>query len=252
MKKTLMILTAVLMVGACAQATLIPVEYYSSSNPTYGVSGFGGGAINTSPDGIMTTPTSSGVFSTPNAADQVVDLAVTLNISGGYNGDLYAYLIAPNGTILMLAEGGITGLTGSGMNITLVNPNPTGRAAQGVDPTFGGILSSPSGSLASANDSGGSLSGTFTGSFTQYGTMLGNNNPATGAYANGTWNLFVWEQNDSSSSPTLNSWTLDLAVVPEPVDMALGIFAAMMLALAGIKRFWQAHPLAQDDGQSKM
>jgi len=36
----------------------------------------------------------------------------------------------------------------------------------------------------------------------------------------------------------LDSWTLNLTVVPEPVTLALGLFVAMLLALAGIKRTW--------------
>ena len=32
----------------------------------------------------------------------VLELTVELNISGGYNGDLYAYLVAPNGTLVVL------------------------------------------------------------------------------------------------------------------------------------------------------
>ena len=100
-------------------------------------------------------------------------------------------------------------------------------------------------SIETASASGDNISGTYNGLFTQTGTMLGTQLDPNGAYANGTWNLYLWEQNDSTSNPQLNGWTLNLAVVPEPVDLALGLFAAMLLALTGVRHFWRSAPKAE-------
>jgi hypothetical protein len=50
------------------------------------------------PAGVVSTITVSGV----NTTWAISDLTVSLNISGGFNGDLYAYLLSPNNTMVVL------------------------------------------------------------------------------------------------------------------------------------------------------
>jgi len=54
----------------------------------------------------------------------------------------------------------------------------------------------------------------------------------------GTWTLFFADLTRGGGQSYLDSWTLNLTVVPEPVTLALGLFVAMLIALAGIKRMW--------------
>ena len=207
MKKTLLILMLGL-TGTWAQATLQPILNYSQT--------FGGGTI---ADGNPVGRDFYGNFQNAANWDQVVSLTVGLNISGGYNGDLYAYLVAPNGTlVLLMSQPGGGAASGAGMNITLTD------------------ASAPNGSIQSVT-SGAVLSGTYNAAGT-LGNIGGPQVNPTGSLANGTWLLYFADLAGGGGNETLNNWTLNLAVVPEPVPLALGLFAIMMLALAGVKRFW--------------
>ena len=237
MKKTLMILTVALS-SVCAQATLQPILNYSQTFNS-------GASVGTIADGNQVGQSFTGQFTAANSWDQVVAAAVTLNISGGYNGDLYAYLVAPNGTLTMLLNQS-GNLTGSGLtSVTLTSLVMDGSQIQ-VNGAPGGaqtFTASTEGNIQSANDSGSALTGTYQpmDSLLYQSISSAQNTGPTGPNANGTWTLFFADMTPDeggNGNHTLTSWTLDLAVVPEPVDMALGLFAAMLLALAGIKRFW--------------
>jgi hypothetical protein len=47
----------------------------------------------------------------------------------------------------------------------------------------------------------------------------------------------------------LNGWTLDITAVPEPVNVALGVFAALLLAWGGLRRAWwvKSSPLGANE-----
>ena len=205
MKKTL-ILSALLLSAVGAEATLTLSQ------------GFTGGAIT---DGNPVGVVFGGTFTAANPLDQVLGATVNLSISGGYNGDLYAYLIAPNGTLVVLMDQpgmGVNGFGayGSGMSITLSDTGGTG------------IQSETSGSI---------LSGTYQ--------AAGSLSALNGSAANGAWTLFFADLSAGGGQSTLTGWTLHLTVVPEPVELALGLFAAMLLALAGLKRVCSPKPAAE-------
>jgi hypothetical protein len=44
--------------------------------------------------------------------------------------------------------------------------------------------------------------------------------------ANGNWTLFFADTVTGGGNPTLTSWSLDITPVPEPVSVALAVFAA--------------------------
>jgi len=172
-----------------------------------------------SPVGTVFTATLSGYTAGLNANPTVSQLSVNLNITGGYNGDLYAYLIAPNGTLVVLMnQPGVAlngfGAYGSGMNITL----------QDGTTTHGSIQNETSGSILS-------------GSYNAEGALSAFNS----SQVNGVWTLYFADLASGTGSPSL-TWSIGLTPVPEPVDLALGLFAAMMLALAGLK--WICRPAA--------
>jgi hypothetical protein len=179
----------------------------------------------------------SGAFNNAGGSDQVVDLTVQLNVSGGFNSDLYAYLVAPNGTlVVLLNQPGVAvdglGASGSSMNITLRGSGYD----SGLTP---GLGTGTSQGNIQAVTSGGGLTGVYTAAQSFAGIGGPQFNP-TGSAANGNWTLFFADLSSGGGNETLNSWTLNLAVVPEPVDLALGLFAAMLLALAGVKHCWVA------------
>lgn len=134
-------------------------------------------------------------------------LTVGLNISGGYDGSLFAYLVAPNGAmVVLLNQPGVTAGTpfgngGSGMNITLADGGMTITA--GSDLTGGTYAA------------GGALSG-FNGSA-----------------VDGTWTLYFADLTSGGGTSTLNSWSLGITAVPEPVNVALGVFGGLF-AIGGL------------------
>ncbi len=175
-----------------------------------------GGSVGTIPDG---NPDGAAFLGTVSEAPgmTVGELTVTLNISGGYNGNLYAYLDAPNGTqVVLMNQPGVSGdnsfgATGAGMNITLQD----GIAANGSiqNETSGAVLS---------------------GSYNAAGTLADFN----GSPVDGTWVLFFADEVTGGGTSTLDSWSLNITAVPEPVNLALAIFGLMAIAIriAGARR----------------
>jgi subtilisin-like proprotein convertase family protein len=146
----------------------------------------------------------------------VANVSVNFTTSGGYNGDLYAYLENPNGTLVTLLNHVGTGL-GSGMqytygfstsgfnNVTLTDAGNSGfiHAAQTPGSISSGVSYKPDG-----------------------GTLSSFN----GANPNGDWTLFFADTSGGSIS-TLNGFTVDVTAVPEPVNVALGIFGGLLATM---------------------
>jgi len=132
------------------------------------------------------------------------DISVMLNISGGYNGDIYAYLSHGSEIAYLLAAN--PAVSGSGFNITFVegtgSPIPTGG------------------------------SGVLTGSYNpaiDFATTFNTTDP------NGAWTLFLADLSPGDTS-TLNSFGVNVTGVPEPVNVALGAFGVLLLAIGGVRR----------------
>jgi type 1 fimbria pilin len=69
---------------------------------------------------------------------------------------------------------------------------------------------------------------TFSGTSGTPGTGFLNSNP------NDIWGLVLYDNSTSGIENSLISWTLDITAVPEPINVALGLFAALF---AGFKLF---------------
>jgi subtilisin-like proprotein convertase family protein len=158
---------------------------------------------------------------------EITGVTVNLQITGGWNGDLYAYLVH-----------------GSGFSVLLNRPgrslaNPDGSGASGMSIT---IADSATLDIHTAIPmSGGSVSGTFQpdGRETDpYNTLNTDARTATladfiGLDPNGTWKLFVADQSAGEES-TLQSWSLTITAVPEP--SAVLVAALGLLPLLRRKR----------------
>jgi subtilisin-like proprotein convertase family protein len=195
-------LLTVLLTAASARATL----YTEIFTP--------GTAI---PDGSPVGTALTGTVSDIPAGATVTGLTVGLNITGGYNGDLYAYLVAPNGAmVVLLNRPGVSvngfGASGAGMNITLQDGTTDRGTIQ--------------------NETGASA---LSGSYNAAGSLAGFN----GSLANGTWTLFFADLGSGGGTSTLNSWTLGITAVPEPVNVALGLFGGT-LAVMALARYFRA------------
>ena len=154
------------------------------------------------------------------------NITVNLNITGGFNGDLYSYLVSPTGTMVVLlnrvgiATGNSYGYGNSGFDITLDSASPnnihTYQTAGGYpgDLNGGGQLTgkwAPDGrtidplSVASAFDAG-PTGNTLTS--------------LDGANPNGDWTLFIADLSGGGQS-TIVSWGLTVMTVPEPQTWTL-------------------------------
>ncbi len=176
----------------------------------------GSGAIpDGNPVGLSSIGTVSGL---PTYPYRVAAVSVMLDVSGvpsygGFNGDLYAYLVGPDSStrvdlIGSAAGDGTFSKAGSGMQITLSD--------------------SASQSYQNAVQTGGAL---FTGTYRPV-VSLGK---FIGLPSNGTWRLYIEDQSKGSVS-TLNSWSLAIstASVPEPDQVAaMGLLGLMGLVAAG-------------------
>jgi len=142
----------------------------------------------------------------------VTDVQVTLNISGGWNGDLYGYLVHDSGFAVLLDRVGRTG-----------NPGETfGYGEAG----FTGVTLVDGLSLTSIQNYGGSYTATTAldgGSYSSAGGTL--NSSFDGLNVNGNWTLFLADMSSGDMSQ-ITGWTLSITAVPEPTTWAMLIFGA--------------------------
>lgn len=198
------------------------------------------GIINySSTSGSIPDGSTAGWWATATASgygSSLVDVSVNLNISGGYSGDFYAYLsyggvLVPLLNRIGVSSGNAFGASGAGMNVTLsdsglVNIHAAGDGVLSGTYKADGRNISPLSSAASFNAEGGAMV------LDAVGTGYGNMNP------NGTWTLFFADVSGGGGQATLNGWSLDITAVPEPVNVALGIFAGgcLLVVLARSRR----------------
>jgi len=169
---------------------------------------------------FSTVPAPSGIYGI------ISDVTVTLNISGGYNGDLYGYLILGN-------------TPGTSPQITLLN-----RVGLTVDNTDGygntgfAITLSDAGTagLHLYQEHGGELTGQLTGTWQPDSGDATFNSVFYGQNPNNTWTLFLEDESPGGQS-TLISWSLDVTAVPEPVNVALAIFGVLFAGFGLGRRF---------------
>lgn len=169
-------------------------------------------------------------------ASQITGVTVTLNISGGYNGDLYAYLSFGNVLVPLLNRVGVGtthggdpfGYSDSGMSVTF---SDVGAGNQGDIHWYGGSVApsglwQPDGRAISPLSSATSFDAAGAVSFAAYQNM----NP------NGVWTLFIADVSGGGGTSHLNSWELDITAVPEPVNCALAVLGAV----AGAGGVWRS------------
>jgi len=163
------------------------------------------------PVGWSTTMTVSG------ADSRITDVNVRLNITGGYNGDLYAYL------------------SYGGALVPLLNRVGTATGDQNQPQYSFGFSTSGFGSIYLDDEAtAGNIHGVATPvSFASYRpdsgatslTAFDNKNP------NGTWTLFFADLSNGEQSQIVD-WSLQIEAVPEPVPVALAIFAGVFVVSA--------------------
>ena len=178
--------------------------------------------IGTIPDGNPVGVSFAGTYDGATAGSTVGSLTVSLSISGGYNGNLYSFLVAPNGTmVVLLNQPGMTGgnpfgYAGSGLNVTL-----TDATTLGGNPVTG---------IQTTAETPGQL---FSGTYNAAGTLGTFNNSS----ANGNWTLFFADMAPGGGQAQLTGWSLDITAVPEPVNVALAFFGGVLVVTGGVRKF---------------
>jgi hypothetical protein len=140
---------------------------------------------------------------------------VSLNISGGFNGDLYGYLtfVSSDSSITTIT---LLNLVGSSMS------DPLGYRDAGMIVTL-----ADSGST-SIHDYGGNGGAQFDAGSTRYSADGGSFANFNNINANGTWTFALADLSGGDASfSMLNSWSLSIDVVPEPTTWALIIFGTL-------------------------
>jgi len=176
------------------------------------------------PTGVSSSTTFSGILGT------ITSVSVSLDITGGFNGDLYAYLVGPSGEFAVLlnrvgvTSGNSFGYGNSGFNITLADGNPDIHTYQLSSPLYngGGQLTGPW-----APD-GRNIDPQSSGSAFDAASNSTDLSSFTDNTANGTWTLFVADMS-SGGQATLTSWGLSVVTVPEPQTWALAASGLGML-----------------------
>ncbi len=163
-------------------------------------------------------------------------VSVTLNLTGGFNGDFYVYLVhaTPLGTgfSVLLNRAGTTA------------SNSFGYADSGFSVTFSDLALTDAHLYRNqTNPMGGTLTGTFQPDARNVSPFSVTDASPRSAFlssfnnldANGTWSLYLADLSPVGTG-TLASWTLTIQGVPEPGTWAAGIGALAVAAGAWRRR----------------
>jgi hypothetical protein len=164
---------------------------------------------------------------------QTADIQVTLNVSGGVNSDLYAYLSYNGSSVVLLNRIGVSsgnafGDSASGLNNVVLSDAGSANIHTYVSGALTGPYKadgnniSPLGSASTFNANGGSQ--TLDAAF-------------GGMSPNGTWTLYFADVVAGGGNETLNGWSLDITAVPEPVNVALIVFGVCVAGVS-VGRFY--------------
>jgi hypothetical protein len=218
----------VLLTVAVLAGTSVRAGLYTGSSGNISV-GIADGDAN----GVANTITVGGT-----AGAQISSMIVTINLSGGYNGDLYAVLshdgasgavllnrigrgTSYGGTILGYSTAGGTFTFGSTVDSSLLNNIHS----------YGG--GAPSGTYAPDGRTIDPLSPRADFNSTPSGNALTSFNTID---PTGGWTIFFADMAQNGQASTLTGWSLEITAVPEPVNMALGIFGGIALVVIGARR----------------
>jgi len=158
----------------------------------------------------------------------ITDVSVTFTITGGWNGDLYAYLSHDtSGTLILLTRVGVgNGTSGS----TLYNYGYSGGGFNNItlSDSGSGNIHNYGGSTLNIQPTAGATYNADGGGSATFGSTFGGQDPS------GNWTLFFADLSGGSVS-TLTGWSLDITAVPEPVNVALGVFGVLFVGVTAAR-----------------
>jgi subtilisin-like proprotein convertase family protein len=160
-------------------------------------------------------------FNVSGLNGSIGSISLALNVTGGYNGDLFAYLTGPGGYAALLNRTGLSagnpnGYANTGLAVTFITGGPDIHTYGAGSFTTNG-LGQLTGNWGAdgRNISPLSTGGTFD--LTSRTALL---DSFIGGNANGAWGLFIGDYANGDIS-TLLSYSLSVTTVPEPGTVAL-------------------------------
>ena len=195
------------------------------------------------PDGDLSGLTSS--INLSGLSGPIGAVRLDLNISGTYNGDLYAYLVHDGGFSVLLNRVGRTGNNDlgygdGGINVTFADGAANGDIHNYRSSLFGNASTALSGPLTGTWSPDGRQSSPFGVTDADARTALLSS--FDGLDPNGDWTLFIADLSGGDLHQ-LNSWGLELnapiAAVPESGNTALLLLMAAGCILLMGWRPWQ-------------
>ena len=180
-------------------------------------------------NGLATAFTLSGMVA------PITSVTVSVDITGGFNGDLYAYLVGPNGGFaVLLNRSGVSSTSTYGYSDTGFNVTFSDTAAhdihsyQNYSPTItGGVLQGawqPDGGNINPQSAPSSFPAAQTAMLSSF----------AGTDANGQWVFFIADLSAGGQS-TLQTLGVTVVTAPEPATIAL--CGAGFLGLISAQRF---------------
>lgn len=211
-----MAVTMTLALACAAQAAVVYDQTYTS----FANSGF-------VPDNNASGWADSHSVSGLGSGLQITGVQVSLNISGGWNGDLYGYLsYQPSGG-------------GAGALLLLLDRVGDPAVSGGYGNTGFAVVLSDAGAHAIENYQ--NFSYTTSSSGQVQGTWRANDGSTSfaqtfaGLDPNGTWSLFLQDRATGDESQ-VTSWSLQIQAVPEPTTWALIGFGVLFAGGVMVKR----------------
>lgn len=222
MKKLLLLLAANVLASISGAQTLTTNNF--ALNPTTAI-----------PDGNLVGLTET--FTVSGLTGSITNVQFSLDVSGGFNGDLYVYLAGPAGQMaVLLNRAGVTtgnpaGYGDGGLHITFDDAAANGNIHyyQPVQNPGGGQLLgtwAPDG----RNIDPQSIPSAFDSAITDANLSLFN-----GSDGNGVWTFFIADLAGGNGTATLNQAILTITTVPEPQTLALAVGGGLLLLLASRK-----------------
>jgi len=189
-------------------------------------------------NGLQSSMTLSGL---PNS---IIDVNVTLTVSGGFNGDFYAYLFHNSTSAILLNRVGRTSSSGVGYPDSGFGTNGLSALFTFDDQAGQDVhLYRTSSFTLNAN---GQLTGTWqpdgraidplsAGSVFDSASRSSLLNKFNGADPNGTWSLFIADVSPGGEG-TLVNWGLSINAVPEPGTGVLILSGLAAICLRATRR----------------
>jgi hypothetical protein len=161
---------------------------------------------------------------------QILDVNVRVNVDGGFNGDLFAFLSHDGTTVVLLNRVGATasspyGYLTPGMNVTFDASAATDIHLYGGAANITGIFQPDQRTANPASAIDTSPRGPGLDAF-------------NGLDPNGTWTIYFADMSGGGETHVVD-WGLDVAATAEPIIPALGILAGLGAGWTLLRLAWQ-------------